>query len=551
MPDKQDELKNSDMSVPGSKTNRSPSEQLRVRHGKLTEKTVCELLFFAFTTGMDGTLTCSRKGSTKTLRFKAGKLLEARSNDPHDSSTWILYEMGKMDEGFQIDAKIAKNQAGKTMQILAEQIQKGLMQPNEIDEFIHRRVRRILHDLMSWRDGDYILELSKIPKTEPPLKVLRSIPEMIMREVKTAPDPVGLRELMENPATLIHPLVQESGFRPVVKLTAIERRILRTVRKIVSVRDIALSEGLGLEATSRILIGLHAVSLIRAAFPKKSKTALKVERVDAQSAPKPSVDPAVPKKPPTKPEIMNTSADESDDVDQFTSDELDLTDDVWKTEVNSLAQAEKFLTDILHIGFKWDPYIILGIEPHEHLEVIDQRYHTLIKKILTFKSYGSSEISSLLTSVLALLEESRLILLNVTLRKRFESIYSTVDVSKKLKLSAIEHKKAVQAFKDKRLPLAIIHLKFSTFLEPTNSDYAYKLIYMMAQNRRLWAMARLFQRHCVDTFGTNPHIIALSGLLYQRRGDKVKARMEYTRALKMNPELELAKQGMSILDRSY
>jgi len=72
----------------------------------------------------------------------------------------------------------------------------------------------------------------------------------------------------------------------------------------------------------------------------------------------------------------------------------------------------------------------------------------------------------------------------------------------------------------------------------------------MAQNRRLRAVARLLQQHCLEHFGTNANIVALSGLLYHRSGDKVKARMEYLKAIKIDPEQELAQRGLALIDRS-
>ncbi len=522
--------------------NRSPSEQLRVRHGKLSERTVSELLFFAFTTGMDGSLSCSYQGITKTLRFKAGKLTEAKSNDPHDSSEWILHEMGKLKDGF------ATGKNGKapdhTLRLLSEQIRSGIMQPNEIDEFMHRRVRRILHDLMSWEHGEYVLELTRKPRPESTLKVHRSIPEMILREMKTAPNPAGLSKLLTNPGTPIEQVPNTGAIQAIIKLTAIEQRVLRAVGTANDIRDIVRREGLGFEAASRILLGLEAVGLVRILRPKQKSTPVE-KKPKSKPVRKAVPKPAVTTKP-AKPKSSET-ADESDEFDLMLAD-----DGIHNLDTSSFttdAQVRKYLLEILHLGLKWDPYTVLGLDSHCKDEEIEDRYQSMTSKIFAFQKFSSGETLEYLSSALNLLEESRTILLQKSLRRKFDSIYSIVDVGKKIRAADLEHKKSIQAFKEKRIPLAIVHLKFAIFLDPRNSDFQYKLIYMMAQNRRLWKMARLLYDQALNTFGTNAHILALSGHLYHKAGDKIRARMEYTKALKIDPEQGLARQGMAILDR--
>ncbi|MBN1550078.1 DUF4388 domain-containing protein [bacterium] len=515
---------------------RTASEQLRVRHGKLSERTVSELLFFAFTTDMDGTLACSHQGITKTLRFKSGKLIDARSNDPHDSPQWILYEMGKLDRGFTSnDAMMDQDQqSGQTIKLLSDQIRQGIMQPNEIDEFMHRRVRRILHDLMAWREGEYVLELSKLPRTDPPLKVHRSIPEMILREMKTAPDPVGLKEMIENPGLKV-----EQGAETVnkINLTAIEQRILKATSKVNTIQAVSKEMGLGLEATSRILLGLGAVGLIRIFFSKKQR--------------KPELKPD---QTPTEPAVPETS-DAVEEMPEKKDDDLEslIKDEPFKTtfirDIKTEEQAKYYLIELIQLSFEWNPYTFLGLDNHCKDTEIEQIYDQSVKFITSLNRFEEKSVKDMIASVMALLEEARTILLNNTLRARFDTLNSVVDVQKKIHLGSKEHRKGLQAFKDKRLPLALVHIKFAAFLEPRNSEYQYKLIYLMAQNPRLWALARLLQIHCLDRFGTNPNIIALSGLLYHRSGDKIKARSEYQRALSMDSEHELARHGMAIIDR--
>jgi len=518
---------------------RTPSEQLRVRHGKLSDRTVCDLLFFAYTTGMDGVLTCSKNKLIKALRFKSGKLLEAKSNDPYDSSQWILNEMGKLQEGFQSKTTPPPIQQGQTLKLLTDQIRSGALLPNEIDEFMHRRVRRILHDLMSWTEGDYILELSKIPRTEPALKVHRSIPEMILREMKTAPDPVGLKNILEAPDTLVEPTTHLDNVSE-IKLTAIEQRLMKATTRKTTVKKIASSEGIGLEPTARILLGLHALSLVRvrltpAAAPDKPKPVSKPRVVD----------------------IPDKSKSDSAEVEtsEFLSEKdfLDLQNTKKKgvgAYSDNVANSRKYLLEQMEIAFSWDPYKILELNTHCTDEDIVREYERKHEHVLSLQSFTTDESKGLLTAMLSLIEETRTILSNATLRRQFDFIRKIVDVRKKIASATQEHRKGMQAFRSKRLPLAIVHLKFAAFLEPSNADYQYRLVYLMAQNRRLWSIARLLQQRCLERFGTNPHILALSGLLYHRTGDTVKARLDYTKALKMDPELDLAKHGLEILDRT-
>ena len=548
MPGKESEFIKGSLERP-KKKQMTASEQLRVRHGKLSERNICELLFFAYTTGMDGSVACSYQGITKTIRFKSGKLLEAKSNDPQDSSAWILYEMGKMDEGFSRDETNKITQSGNTMRLLAEQIQKGFLQPNEIDEFVHRRVRRILHDLMSWRDGDYLLELSKIPRSEPPLKVLRSIPEMLMREIKTAPDPVGLKELLDDPSILIEPVNTGNDINQEIKLTAIEQRLLKAVKKTQSMRDIAVSQGMGLEAASRIFLGLSSLSLVRIRFIKKVKPA----PPGSSESKKFGEEDLIPTNknkvfsPPKLPPANNTQ--EEDNHNGLKTDENIDNFHARLDHIGSESEAVPFLMDYLNLALRWDPFILLGVTTHTPPEQIDEEYHKITLKLSALKKLVSRQNAMYISALQSLLEEARTILLNITLRKRFDTIYHIVDVGKKMRIAVQEHKKGIQAFKDKRLPLATVHIKFSLFLDPRNTDYNYKLIYMMAQNPRLLPFARIYQKHCLDNYGTNAHIVALSGLLYHRTGDKINARLEYSRALKMDIEHTIARQGLALLDR--
>ncbi|GEM_PF-6644065 len=499
---------------------RTPSEQLRVRHGRLSERTVAELLFFAFTTGMDGTLACSHSQTVKTLRFKAGKLLEARSNDPQDSAEYILHEMGVIEDSFKTKApaveEIHPNQTN-TYKLLAEQIKIGRMQPSEIDEFIHRRFRRILHDLMSWREGNYVLELSRIPKVEPALKVHRSIPEMILREMKTAPDPCGLRELLANPQSEIEPLSLAQDFLPLIKLTAVEQRILKAVRKPLSLAFISREEGLGLEATARIILGLHSVSLLK---------------ITAHSIPGGDVT-----QPITQPVIADARTRQTAESSQSGA---------VPTE-KPLERQELTSSTILERALNFDPYITLDVGDTLSMDAIERKYRHVSEQISGMSVSSSKEIQDVLASVLALLEEAWTILSTLSLRTRFDTVRRTVDPLKKVQSAVTEQKRGLQAFKDKHLNLAIIHLKFAAFLDPSNSDYYYKLIYLCGQNRRLWRFARMLQEFAVERFGTNATILALSGFLYHRINDPVRARNDYERALQIDPDNELARQGLGVI----
>jgi tetratricopeptide (TPR) repeat protein len=536
VPELSDESKN-DRKNKKSGKRRTPSEQLRVRHGKLSDRTVCDLLFYAYTTGMDGILTCTRNTLIKALRFKSGKLLEAKSNDPYDSSQWILNEMGKLQEGFQSKSTPPPLQQGQTLKLISDQIRSGLMQPNEIDEFMHRRVRRILHDLMSWTDGDYMLELSKVPRSEPALKVHRSIPEMILRELKTAPDPVGLKNILEAPSMLVEPSTSVQ-YETEIKLTAIEQRLLKSISRQTTVKKVASSEGIGLESTARILLGLHALSFIRIKFSSVTEQ------------PKPVSKPRLPDIP------ADTKPDPSEaDTAEYLSEKdfLDLQTTSVTTKggnAESEAHSRKYLLEQLDIALSWDPYKILDLDIHCTDKEITQAYEKKKEHVHSLSTFISDESKGLLTSLLSLIEETQTILSNATLRRQFDMIRKIVDVRKKMASATQEHRKGMQAFRSKRIPLAIVHLKFAAYLEPSNADYQYRLIYLMAQNRRLWSLARHLQQRCLEKFGTNPHILALSGLLYHRTGNTVKARLEYNKALKIDPELDLAKHGLEILDRN-
>jgi len=102
----------------------------------------------------------------------------------------------------------------------------------------------------------------------------------------------------------------------------------------------------------------------------------------------------------------------------------------------------------------------------------------------------------------------------------------------------LEYRKGKQAIRNKRLALGIVYIKFALFLDSRNADYHYQLIYLQTKNRKLLKTARLLQEYCVDNFGTNARILALSGLIYHRAGQKEKAREEYLAALQMNSEFD-------------
>jgi hypothetical protein len=504
----------------------SISEQLRVRRGKLSERCATELLFFAYTTGWDGTLSCTHSGILKSLRFKAGKLLDAKSNDIHDSSSWILQEMGILVKAYQKDKTPADSNApsSSTMRLLTEQIREGKMQASEIEEFMHRRVRRILHDLMSWREGDYVLELSKIPRAEPALKGARSIPEMILREIKTVPDPVGLREILLNPELVVDPVTEMISYKDAIRLTAIEQRIHKCIRQPMPVNRIAQSEGLGLEATARILLGLHSIGFVRVPFRVKVKAgsaALGAEpsiREPQKSGPA-AVHPA-PRAAAKPPSV----------------EELDL-------------QIRSECIRKINRSFEWDPYRNLELEAHASDSSIRDAYTAQTEKLTSEMQKAQPETREYMVSWMNILEESQTILLNATYRTRLDLLRSMVDLNKRIKSAVIEHQKALQAFRDKRLPLAIVHYKFALQLDPRNSDYHYKLIYLLTQNKRLLMAARLLQEYSIENFGTNAHILALSGLIYHKCGNLPHAKIEYERALRIDSEQELAGQGLAILEK--
>lgn len=510
---------------------RTPSEQLRVRHGTLSDRTVCELLFFAYTTGMNGTLACNLGDTTKSLRFKSGFLIEAKSSDPLDSSYYILHEMGKFKDSQPASTDSVPDEKDQTLKMLSDRIQKGMMQPGEIDEFMHRRVRRILHDLMSWAEGDYVMEMSRVTRPDPPLKVHRSIPEMIMREIKVAPDPVGLRKILAQPDTSVEPVMgHDTKFT--INLTAVEKRVLKSIRKPVSIRSATTAEGMGLEAFSRILLGLHALGMIRIRF-------------DSVAPPQPPPGPTARKAPDTRspePEPVSDVLSEEDFKDMLESSGLDLDSDGPEIEKGILNQ-------IIESGFQWDPYDVLDVDIHSSTEQINQAYYRKYNQINSYLSSPYAEIQEYAMSALNLLEESKTILTNMTLRNQFDSIRNTVDIRQKLQMANHEYRKGMQAYRTKRAPLAIVHLKFAIYLDDRNADYHHRLIYIMIQNQKQWKAARMLIDRCLTEFGTNPHIMALSGLLHHRRGSTAQARIDYGRALQMDPELAIARQGMEILNR--
>ncbi len=534
------------------------TDQLRVKQGKLTDITLAELLYFGARTGMDGMITCSLKGVVKSLQFRAGKLIAAKSNDPHDSPAWILYEMGIVEEDY--GQKVSQNaniSSTTTISLLSEQIQKGSMQPNEIEEFMHRRVRRILHDLMSWRDGDYVMELSDVPKFDPALKVQRSIPEMILREVKTCPDPVGLRELMEDPDTMVEQVPVNQHLSQVIQLTAIEQRILKVIRKKIPIRDIIMYEGLGLELTARIILGFTSVGLIRAHYRRKGFAPEKPPQITEAEIPPPKPDtpkPETPKPSPEPPQQKNQVSAELSELDQALNEEVEKLlsqESIEKSpkSIKSDDEARNFLLAKIKSGFHWDPYLILEVDNHCSKNEIESSYREKIDQVTAFRPFISKYTSEYVASYMAMLEESRTILINDSIRKQFDAIQALIDVEKKMKMAASCHKRYQDAMKTKRPILAIIYLKFAIYLDSNFPEYHYKLIYTMTQNRRLRIMSRLLQEHCLERFGTNAHLLALAGLIHYTFGDIPKAKEEYMKALKLDSENDLAQRGLASLNK--
>jgi tetratricopeptide (TPR) repeat protein len=248
-----------------------------------------------------------------------------------------------------------------------------------------------------------------------------------------------------------------------------------------------------------------------------------------------------------------------DRIEQRISNELDELDamllssdgsDILDTSsIKTDTQALSYLVDRIQDSFSWDPYQVLGVEHHDSRDAIELAYTRRLDAISDFRKLCSPATKDYLASYLAILEEARSILTSVTLRQRFNQLKAIVEPQKKLNATVAEHKRSLRAFKVKRLALSMVHLKFAIYLDPRNAEYQYKLIYLASQNRRLWAMGKLLQEYCLEHFGTNPTIIALAGLLHHQIGNKIKARSYYERALKMDPEHELARQGINILNK--
>lgn len=222
--------------------------------GTLASKSVSQIFREMARTGRSGILRVTSGRQIRAVFFESGNPVFALSNVPDDQLDVLLVRQGKLTRE---QALHAKSQIAKETELGRKLIELRLMDAGAVEASIQEQIQLILHSLLAWTEGDYVLDTAARAPHDVTLRVPAG--QILVEAARKTPQDVAMK-ILGGPAAILH-VPEGSQPTPGAALTSAEGYLLSRFTTPASLSDVASTSGI---PEDQIIPSLHA--LVAAGF---------------------------------------------------------------------------------------------------------------------------------------------------------------------------------------------------------------------------------------------------------------------------------------------
>jgi tetratricopeptide (TPR) repeat protein len=226
--------------------------------GNITERPVGRIFREMATSAQSGVLRLNRGKQARAVVFEKGAAVFAVSNAPEHQLDALLVGKASLtrEQAAQARAQIAKEtELGRKL------IDLGMLDSSALESAVHEQVERILHSILLWHEGEYVLDTSARAAYEVPLRV--PMGKLLVE--------AGRKASAEEARVLLGPpdatFVVSGNAAPVqgAVLTSVDGFLLSRISHPMTVEEICEVSGVPEEQTLPMLYALVAAGFVERA----------------------------------------------------------------------------------------------------------------------------------------------------------------------------------------------------------------------------------------------------------------------------------------------
>ncbi|GAB4413087.1 MAG: hypothetical protein OHK0032_09160 [Thermodesulfovibrionales bacterium] len=470
--------------------------------GSLREYSLPKILVALNRRRATGTLSVTTPGFTKNIFMKDGNAIFASSTVEDDRLGEMLVKAGKINiEQYDRSVELLKATGKRQGAILVEL---GYITPKDLFWGVKYQVKEIIYSLFQLEDGTYEFDENTVPSNE--VITLRiSMENLIYEGVKRIDNWTKIRKEMPDPDTVFKLNEDPAGFFRGIELSAQDRRIHSLVDGEKSIKQLIEESRENSFEAMKTLYVLWSTGFI----VKKQKAEQNVEHISIE-------------------EILKTMSEE----EQILRKRIEE----MYGRLGSISAAE-----------------LLQVDRDTGPEEIKKNYYRLAREFHPDRVFNSEdkELNDKLTTIFDAVTKAYNLLKDDAKRQEYFDNLGRMHKQEEDTHPALigeQFKRGVEEFKKGNFWGAVDIFRWVTKEDPRNPKaWSYLSLTLSKIPHRLKdAEEALLEAIRLEPF--NSEHLANLGLIYLRAGLKKRARHQFERALRIDPENEKAIKGLEQTD---
>jgi Flp pilus assembly protein TadD len=487
-----------------------------------------------------GTLITKTPVFTKKVYLMKGDAIFASSTYEDDRLGEMLIKAGKItleqyDESVELLKKTGKRQGA----ILVE---RGYLSPKDLFWGVKYQVREIIYSIFQFEDAEYELEEGEIPQQEV-ITLKMSMGNLIYEGVKRIDNWTRIKKEMPHADTVLKISSDPVSLFQDIELSQQDRKMLSIIDGTKTIKQLISSSWIGSFEATKILYVLWSMGVVKERGEEAERVIEAVEEAEEMLSLEEILQPV--------PEDEGSFIQKVEELYM----RLDSMSDRELLEVDEGADEETLKKHYYRLTREFHPdRYFSSADPtmkdklNAIFDAITDAYETL-KDAAKKKKAPTKKAEAPTKKAEAPTKKAEAPTKKAEAPTKKKEVPAPVKEKPKEEVTtsqdAEKHfKQGVGAFKKKDFKTAIKSLKLATQLEPKQAKYWSYLSLFLAKFPDKLKDAEDALREAITLEPYNPEFYANLGMIYIKGGSKKKARNQFEKALKFDPENEKAKKGL-------
>jgi tetratricopeptide (TPR) repeat protein len=326
----------------------------------------------------------------RQLFFDGGQLVFATSSDRHDSLGEMMLREGALTQSQFEEAAELVHTGQRFGSAIAEM---GIRTVDEVNGWIQRQLTQITSSVLDYPAGRFYFFNSLDKNVAPEIAIPVPLGKLLLEAVRRAKD-LPLDPLAGDPVLRIDlspdPLLRYQA----VELNANERRLLASISRSVSAKDLFADTAIPKEDAARALYALLVLGTVVSVSP--AQQTLPAD----QPAPAQNIDQPVRVKEPSAPQAPPPVATPAPEQLAAAASTLEQTCPVQADDVQDTKKFEEEIRALLELAGKSTYYELLGVTATSTPEHVKESFHRMARKFHPDRHMGHSEWLDLLQDLM-------------------------------------------------------------------------------------------------------------------------------------------------------